>query len=50
MPSWATPATIFLLWPDGQALVAPRVEGLVVTPFDSYYGLMFPERLRIVGD
>jgi hypothetical protein len=31
-------------------LVASRVDGLVVTPFDAYYGLMFPELLRIVAD
>jgi ABC-type oligopeptide transport system substrate-binding subunit len=43
-------ANIFLQWPVGQALVASRVDGLVVTPFDAYYGLMFPELLRIVAD
>jgi ABC-type oligopeptide transport system substrate-binding subunit len=43
-------ANIFLEWPVGWSLVAPRVDGLVVTTFDNYYGLLFPERLRIVAD
>jgi hypothetical protein len=30
--------------------VAPGVDGLVITTFDNYYGLPFPERLRIVAD
>jgi hypothetical protein len=37
--------------PDEQlhhlGLVAP---GLVIATFDNYYGLLFPERLRIVAD
>jgi ABC-type oligopeptide transport system substrate-binding subunit len=43
-------ANIFLEWPIEQVLVAPRVDGLVFTPFDGYYGLLFPELLRIVAD
>jgi hypothetical protein len=31
-------------------LGAPGVDGLVITTFDNYYGLLFPERLRIVAD
>jgi oligopeptide transport system substrate-binding protein len=42
--------SIFLEWPIVWSLVAPRVDGLVVTRFDGYYGLMFPEQLRIVAD
>ena len=43
-------AHIFVQWRGAFALVAPRVDGLVVTPFDSLYGLMFPEQIRIVAD
>jgi oligopeptide transport system substrate-binding protein len=43
-------ANIFLEWPTEEVLVAPRVNGLVLTPFDGYYGLLFPELLRIVAD
>ncbi len=41
---------LFLQWPGGHALVSPRVEGLVITPLDAQYGMLFPERLRITAD
>ena len=41
---------LFLQWPGGYALVSPRVDGLVITPLDAQYGMLFPERLRIVAD
>jgi ABC-type transport system substrate-binding protein len=41
---------LFLQWPGGYALVNPRVEGLVITPLDAQYGMLFPERIRIVAD
>jgi ABC-type oligopeptide transport system substrate-binding subunit len=43
-------ANIFLEWPIQQVLVAPRVDGMVFTPFDGYYGLPFPELIRIIAD
>lgn len=43
-------AHLFVQWRGGYALVAPRVDGLVMTPFDASYGLMFPEQIRIVAD
>lgn len=41
---------LFLQWPGGYILVSPRVEGLVITPFDAQYGMLFPERIRMVAD
>ena len=43
-------AHIFLQWPGEYTVVAPRVDSLVATPFDALYGLMFPEKIRIMAD
>ena len=43
-------AHVFLQWPAEYTVVSPRVSGLIATPFDPLYGLMFPERIRIVAD
>jgi len=41
------PAAIFLQWPGGYALVAPWVEGLVLTPMDDTPGSLFLDQIRI---
>jgi len=40
-------AAMFLQWPGGYALVAPWVEGLVLTPMDEFPGSLFIEQVRI---
>ena len=40
-------AAIFLQWPGEYALVAPWVEGLVLTPMDIFPGSLFLDRVRI---
>jgi ABC-type transport system substrate-binding protein len=40
-------AAIYLQWPGGYALVAPWVEGLVLTPMDDFPGSLFLDQVRI---
>ncbi|MGH2483771.1 MAG: ABC transporter substrate-binding protein, partial [Candidatus Limnocylindria bacterium] len=42
-------AAIFLQWPRGYALVAPWVEGLVLTPMDDAPGSLFLDQVRIAA-
>lgn len=41
------PVAIFLVWQAGQVLVAPWVEGLVLTPMDEYPGALFFNQVSI---
>jgi len=41
-------AALFLHWPGGYAVVAPWVEGLVVTPMDGFGGSLFLDQVRIL--
>ena len=43
------PVGIFLAWPGGQSLVAPWVEGLVLTPMDDpdYPGFLFLHQVSV---
>lgn len=43
-------AALFIQWPGGHVLVNPRVDGLVITPLDAQFGLLFPERIQILAD
>jgi len=40
-------AALFLQWPGGYALIAPWVEGLVLTPMDEFPGSRLVDRVRI---
>jgi ABC-type oligopeptide transport system substrate-binding subunit len=42
-------AAIFLQWPGTYALVAPWVEGLVLTPMDDFPGILFLDQVRITA-
>ena len=41
------PVDIYLAWPGGHALVAPWVEGLVLTPIDWFPGSLFLNQVSI---
>ena len=41
-------AALFLQWPGGYTLVAPWVEGLVLTPMDGFGGSLFLGQVRIL--
>jgi len=40
-------AAMFLQWPGEYALVAPWVDGLVLTPIDDLPGILFLDQVRI---
>lgn len=42
-------AAMFLQWPGTYALVAPWVEGLVLTPMDDIPGILFLDQVRITA-
>jgi ABC-type oligopeptide transport system substrate-binding subunit len=42
-------AAMFLQWPGAYALVAPWVEGLVLTPMDDFPGILFLDQVRITA-
>lgn len=43
----ADEASIFLQWPSGSALVAPRIQGLTLTPMDDFPGSIMVNQIHI---